>query len=431
MKRVGSHYVFQVKPMRVLILDGNENQAVASVRSLTRAGHRVSVGASAAWSKAGWSRYCHSSFTYTAPQQDAKAFITRIAEEAAREPGTLILPMTERTTLPLSLHREKVFAAGAKMVLPPHETVLRAFDKQETTRLAASLGIAVPQTTLISNISEARSVAESIHYPAVLKPRSSEEISESSRITATGPPAYARNAQEFAAAYEELSKRCSSALAQEFVEGEGAGYFALMREGQLRAEFAHRRIRDVRPTGSGSAVRASVQPDKRIREAALAILSALKWHGVAMVEFRQRADGTPVFLEVNGRFWNSLPLAVYAGADFPRMLAHMAEYGDVEPQMSYSEGVRCRWMLGDFRHLLEVMRGAPRGYAGRFPSRLRALVSFITPARGTFHDNFSLDDPLPELGDWVDFLFRRMPASLAKRASDRKDFNVERRYSHS
>ncbi|MGA9767717.1 MAG: ATP-grasp domain-containing protein [Blastocatellia bacterium] len=414
--------------MKVLILDGNENQAVASARSLARAGHAVAVGASTSWSKAGWSRYCRSSFTYAAPQEDTSAFVRSITEEAARFPGTLILPMTERTTLPLSSHRDALAAAGAKLVLPPHETILRAFDKQQTTRLAASLGINVPQTFPISDRTEARNVAESIQYPAVLKPRSSEEVSKASKVTATGAPAYARNPQEFMSAYDELSGRCSNVLAQEFVEGTGAGYFALMREGQLRAEFAHARLRDVRPTGSGSALRVSVQPDARMREAALAILKALNWHGVAMVEFRQRADGTPVFLEVNGRFWNSLALAVYAGVDFPAMLARMAEHGDVEPQMSYRSGVRCRWMLGDFRHLAEVMRGAPRGYTGRFPSRLRTLANFTIPVRGTCHDNFTLTDPLPELGDWIDFLFRRLPSGLA---TARKDLNVERRYSHS
>src|SRR5207253_3587624 len=127
---------------------------------------------------------------------------------------------------------------------------------------------------------------------------------------------------------------------------------------------AHRRIRDVRPTGSGSAVRESVAPEPGLREAALAILGSLRWRGVAMVEFRVKADGTPVFLEVNGRFWNSLPLAVYAGADFPALLAEMAERGDVEPRFDYRAGVRCRWLLGDFRHLLEVMRGKPAGFPG-------------------------------------------------------------------
>ena len=131
--------------MRILVLDGNENHAVASVRSLARAGHRVEVGASTSWSKAGWSRDAASRFIYPAPQQDALAFVHCIAEEASREPGTLVLPMTERTTLPLSLHRDVIYATGARLVLPPHETVRRAFDKQETTRLAQSLGVAVPR----------------------------------------------------------------------------------------------------------------------------------------------------------------------------------------------------------------------------------------------------------------------------------------------
>ena len=35
--------------MNVLVLDGNENQAVAATRSLARAGHDVHVGAETGW----------------------------------------------------------------------------------------------------------------------------------------------------------------------------------------------------------------------------------------------------------------------------------------------------------------------------------------------------------------------------------------------
>ncbi|HJZ69745.1 MAG TPA: hypothetical protein VKF81_16585, partial [Blastocatellia bacterium] len=212
---------------------------------------------------------------------------------------------------------------------------------------------------------------------------------------------------------------------------EGAGYFALMREGELRMEFAHRRIRDVRPTGSGSAVRASVAIDSRMREAALVILEALGWHGVAMVEFRIRPDGEPVFMEVNGRFWTSLALAVYAGADFPARLAEMAERGDVKPGAEYRTDVRCRWLLGDLRHLIEVWRGAPAGFAGNYPNRLRATAEFFLPVPGTYHDNFTLVDPMPEVGDWIDFFSRRLPARFKSRAQAREKLHVERRYSHS
>jgi len=406
--------------MRILVLDGNENQAVAAVRSLAQAGHAVEVGASASWSKAGWSRAAVRRFSYPAPQEDALAFVHCIAAVARRQPGTLVLPMTERTTLPLSLHRDVIYATGARMVLPPHEILLRAFDKQETTRLAAALGVSVPETLVITGLNEARRVAALLPYPVVLKPRSSEEVTAAGRVTATGAPLYARNGDEFITAYLSISRRCSAVLVQEFIEGAGTGYFALMNQGELRMEFAHRRIRDVRPTGSGSALRQSVRPDERVKTAALAILRALQWHGVAMVEFRQKADGTPVFMEVNGRFWNSLSLAVYAGADFPARLAELAERGEVEAKLDYRIGVKCRWLLGDFRHFIEVLRGAPRGYPGAFPSRLGTLAKICIPARGTLHDNFTRRDPLPELGDWLDFLLRRLPAGLKKNAARRE-----------
>ena len=398
--------------MKILVLDGNENQAVACVRSLARAGHSVSVGSSDKWSKAGWSRFAESSFIYPAPQVSAEAFVARIREETARVPGTLVLPVTERTTLPLSAYREEIFEAGGRLVLPSHETVMRAFDKSETTRLASSLGVAVPKTFYISSSAEARDIADSINYPAVIKARSSEQVSASGKVIATGAPLYARSAEELLAAVGLMNQRSHAALVQEYVEGTGAGYFALMREGELRAEFAHRRIRDVRPTGSGSAVRASAPVDPKMREAALAILKALRWHGVAMVEFRVRADGTPVFMEVNGRFWNSLPLSVYAGADFPALLAELAERGDAPVGSGYRMNVRCRWMVGDARHLIEVWRGAPAGYAGRYPGRLRTTLDFLKPVAGTYHDNFMMSDPMPELGDWLDFAFRRLPAQL-------------------
>lgn len=397
--------------MRILVLDGNQNQAVAAVRSLAAAGHTVWVGDSTSWNKAGWSRYAHETFRYPAPQRQAEAFVDRIAELVAAQapaPGlpTLVLPMTEATTLALSLHRERIFSAGGRLVLPAHEQVLRAFDKQQTTELAHSLGIAVPRTILVNNTQEAEDAARSLQYPVVLKPRASEELDREGNVKTGGRPRYASTPAEFQSAYSDISRRSSGVLVQQYVEGEGSGYFALMHHGELRAEFAHRRIRDVHPTGSGSAVRVSVEPAPEIRRASLAILEALGWHGVAMVEFRHQPGKPPVFMEVNGRFWNSLPLACYAGVDFPSRLAHMGEHGDVPPVRGYRTGVRCRWLLGDFRHLIEVWQGPPQGYPGHYPGRFTTLASVLTPVPGTVHDLFRWSDPLPELGDWLNLARR-------------------------
>jgi predicted ATP-grasp superfamily ATP-dependent carboligase len=388
--------------MNILVLDGNQNQAVASVRSLAHAGHTVFAAESSSWSKAGWSRACLGQTQYVSPRENIEAFLNDLSRFVGQHPGTLILPMTEATTLPVSERRDVLIAAGARLVLPDHEDLLRAFDKDETTRLAASLGVAVPETAVISNPRQASEVSQSLPYPVVLKPRVSEDF-QSGKLRPTGRPLYARNENEFNDAYNRISSRSPSVLVQEFVPGEGAGYFALMHHGELRAEFAHRRIRDVIPTGSGSALRVSVDLDPEIRRSSLAILSALRWHGVAMVEYRQISGHPPVFMEVNGRFWHSLVLACYAGVDFPALLAHMAEHGDVEPVLSYRRGVRCRWFLGDVRHLVDVWKGPPRGFPGRYPGRLQTLIDFLTPVWGTRHDLFQWKDPLPEAGDWLQF----------------------------
>jgi predicted ATP-grasp superfamily ATP-dependent carboligase len=392
--------------MRILVLDGNQNQAVAAVRSLADAGHEVLVGEANPWSKAGWSRLCKGSFQYPSPERDADGFLSRIAELASQHTGTLVLPMTEATTLPVSARRELLTSVGAHLVLPDHSDVMRAFNKDEMGRLASSLGVAVPNTVVVRNAEDANRAVTELKFPVVLKPRSSVESRSDGGIRITGRPRYAKDAQELLARYKDLTQICSEILVQEFVDGEGVGYFALMSRGELRAEFAHRRIRDVHPTGSGSALRMSAEPDPETKTASLAILAALRWHGVAMVEFRQVKGQPPVFMEVNGRFWNSLPLACYAGADFPAWLAELAEHGDIAAKPQFRSGVMCRWLLGDFRHLMEVMKGPPPGYPRAYPDRWRTLAAVLTPTPGVYHDNFQWRDPLPELGDWLNFAER-------------------------
>ncbi len=156
----------------------------------------VLVGEASSWSKAGWSRSCRGTFRYPDPHKDVTGFVARISEMAKQQPGTLLLPMTEATTLPLSAHRGVLVASGAKLVLPPHDDVLRAFNKEETVGLAASLGITVPKTTVVCSPDEAREACATIKFPAVLKPRSSVEAHPDGAMQITGRPRYAGNAEE-------------------------------------------------------------------------------------------------------------------------------------------------------------------------------------------------------------------------------------------
>src|SRR5258708_1960292 len=212
--------------MRILVLDGDQNQAVACVRSLARQGHIVEAGESRSWSKAGWSRDCSRSFQYTSPQTDPQGFISDVISEAKKDSRTLVLPMTETTTLLISSHRERFFAVNARLVLPSHSDLIRAVDKSQTTALAQLFGIAVPKTYTVSSADEVRDVSSRIQFPVVLKPRASQEQSREENMRATGRPSYARDVNELVNAFTEMCRHCSAMVIQEFVEGTGTGYFA-------------------------------------------------------------------------------------------------------------------------------------------------------------------------------------------------------------
>jgi hypothetical protein len=66
------------------------------------------------------------------------------------------------------------------------------------------------------------------------------------------------------------------------------------------------------------------------------------WNGVAMVEYRwDPATDRFYLMEMNLRFWGSIHLALFAGADFPKLLAD-AFFGKEFPEPSPRIGVRCR-----------------------------------------------------------------------------------------
>ena len=105
-------------------------------------------------------------------------------------------------------------------------------------------------------------------------------------------------------------------LVQEYISGFGVGFFALFDHGQPKRVFMHRRLREM-PISGGASTAACAYYDETLKEYGLRILSALQWHGVAMVEFkRQQSPDRLVLMEINPKFWGSVELALEAGVDF-------------------------------------------------------------------------------------------------------------------
>ena len=85
----------------------------------------------------------------------------------------------------------------------------------------------------------------------------------------------------------------------------------------------HRRIRERLVMGGPSTCAESVY-DSKLLDYGLRVLKNLKWHGVAMVEFKKDSiDGEFKLMEINPKFWGSLDLAIASGVDFPYLLYNM------------------------------------------------------------------------------------------------------------
>ncbi|HMA43560.1 MAG TPA: ATP-grasp domain-containing protein, partial [Gemmatimonadales bacterium] len=347
---------------------------------------------------AAWSRFARGRFLLAGETPAAFAALRQWASERG---VTMVLPLTERSCVLCNLERAAWEAAGIIVGSAPPDLLALAFDKARTFELARQAGVAIPPTRVPTSLAEARTAAAEIGYPCVVKSRFSNAW-DGARFLSDPGTSYVRHPGELDAAIAAHRQGGHWPLIQGFVPGQGKGVFALFESGHPVAWFAHERLRDVRPSGSGSSLRRSAPLEPRLLQPAERLLAAMAWHGPAMVEFRDDGVHPPALMEVNGRFWGSLQLAVSAGADFPRWWAAILRGQPVERRTSHATGVTVRWMWGDVKRFLYILAGAPPGYPGRYPTVLQGLRELLgRQPPGTRSEAWQPGDRWPAVGEWV------------------------------
>lgn len=394
--------------MSVLVTPGNLRSALAVTRSLGRQGIAVTVADDRRRSLAGASRYCREAIQVPSAGQSPEAFLGAIQREVERGRHRVLMP-TDDVALSLISEARSRFEGLAVLPFPGAEIVQIAHDKGALMSLAEDRGIPTPRSIVVREPADLERAMQHVGLPAVVKARVSRMAVGGQWRSGAGTH-YVHTPAELEAACRVVGETVPFPLVQEYVPGDGRGVFVLMNRGRLRAAFAHRRLREKPPSGGVSVLSESVALDPQVLEHAERILEALKWHGVAMVEFKRDArDGVSKLLEINGRFWGSLQLSVDAGVDFPYLLYRLAIAGDVEPVFTYATGARLRWWLGNVDWLLLRLRE---------PGRLRAVQEFLTPAGRTARGELlRADDPAPaalEVGQYLQAAFRGVTGRLAR-----------------
>jgi predicted ATP-grasp superfamily ATP-dependent carboligase len=391
----------------VLVTDGEERASLATVRSLGAAGHEVHVVGSRTRSLAGASRCAASSGVVPSPLEEPERFVRGVAEVVRDRAIEVVIPVTEAALLAALPHRAQL--GDAVVPFPTLEAFREISDKARVLEVAREIGIHVPdQFILMAPQERSLLVPKRLEFPLVVKPSRSVAPDGSGSIKLTVHHAADRRALN--TALDALPPSAYPLLLQQRVQGPGTGVFLLIWGGELVAAFAHRRIREKPPGGGVSVYRESIALDTDYLEKSRALLDRFDWEGVAMVEFKMDdATGTPYLMEVNGRLWGSLQLAVDAGVDFPDLLVRAA-LGEIgKPVLQYRVGVRSRWWWGDVDQLLIRLRhgsstpGVDPADAGRW----RALREFLSVRRVDREEILRLHDPRPFLRESINWLRRR------------------------
>ncbi len=310
-----------------------------------------------------YSRYCSESYVIPDPEKRERAFMNSLM--------TLVKSGKYDVLLPVGWH-PNYYAAKAKAVLEQYthvpiasrESMEVAANKDLTMAFAKKIGVDVPATQQPKNEGDVDEICRNAEFPLVIK-----------GSTSAGHVHYARNSEELKAYYRTIPD--PRPIIQEYVKGYGCGFFALYDHGKCVAAFMHKRIREY-PVSGGPSVAARAYYSEELKRQGLKLLDSLKWHGVAMVEFKHDVEsGRYRLMEVNPKFWGSLELAIEAGVDFPYLAYQLAKGEEFDPVFDYDRSARFRWPFpGEL--LYDLSQRRIRGFVGDFFDRHYADDVYLT-----------------------------------------------------
>ena len=342
--------------MAIGVSDSHTKHGLAAVRALRDS---VIAASPLKTNPTAFSRFVRGKIRHDAYPPE-NAFLEMVA--ALEKKCDLFLPIGYWSNIYASRFQNKI---EMSFLPAPKRAMETASNKIQLVRFAKRRRIPMPKTATIRKPGDSAAVN---FFPCAVK----------SPMELMGKKVeYASNREELEALLKGRLK-LGPQLVQEKLSGPGKGFFALYDRGELKAFFMHERIREY-PAQGGVSSFAKSSFDAALFEHGRKLLDSLKWHGVAMVEFK---DGR--LLEVNPKFWGSLDLAISSGVNFPRMYIDLASGKDVS--FNGYKYARFQWLLPEELWRIRTARGRLRA-AGQM------LSTLFNPR--VKKDICKLSDPLP------------------------------------
>ncbi|MCU4926992.1 carboxylate--amine ligase [Halobacteria archaeon AArc-dxtr1] len=383
----------------VLVPGVTAPSSVSCLRSLNPRGVRTIVGSESPTTPAAASRHCDAFVQVPDPGASLSAYGDALLSVARREDVTTIIPVREEDVHVLAANRD-AFAEIVETPWPDMETLGRVQDRVKLFEAAEEAGIETPKTAPLTEWDDWSD-------ETIIKPRytlaSPEFLGPDADLSDIGTTVY-----------NEPGKRPSAAgyrdrwghvpLVQEYLsDPREFGFFALYDHGEPVATFQHCQQRGYKYCGGPSSYRESVDIPA-LETAGRSLLDELEWHGLAMVEFlRDPETGAFKLMEINPRFWSSLPFTVRAGVDFPRYYWELATDQPISFSGEYDVGIGGHLLRGELCHLHSILTEEyPLVERPSFAGALRDVATSL--ARNPRFDYATIDDPVPFIQDGLNSL---------------------------
>ena len=379
---------------RVLVLGEDTRSFLGTIRSFGRAGFAVDVGWVDYRNPALASRYIQEVVPIPIYTPDSKAWLNELNRLVRERDYDFIVGCHDAQVLPLQYHRTEL-EHPERYALIPENAFSVSFNKQLTYELAYRLGIPVPAQRIAHSQADIAAAMSEWQCDLYIKPVRSTDIDNVAHQNAVIRVDHLTPIPAF-----DDETLAEGLLVQQTVLGKGVGVELLAKEGTILTAFQHERVHEP-PIGGGSSYRRSVALNQGMLNAARKLMQALAYTGVAMVEFKYDANTDKWWLmEINGRFWGSLPLTIASGLNFPLYWYQMLRQGREEFPQQYQKNIYCRNWSADRYWFIRNLR------VRRINKHLLTipLISVIGEARHVIlgrerSDTFVWDDPQPAIAE--------------------------------
>ncbi len=363
---------------------GGDYRGLGIVRSLGRHGIPVWVLTDEHFIAA-MSRYAARHLPWPARSEaDQLQHLLRLCAEH-RLAGWMLFPTGDEAAVLIARHH-KTLAESFRLTTPPWEMMRRAYDKRQTYRLAAELGMPYPWTRYPRSREEV--AALDCAFPVILKPAFK---SDPNRFT-NDKAWLVSSREELLALYDQALSFVDPdvVMIQELIPGGGEAQFsyaALCNDGRVAASLVARRLRQYPLDFGRSSSYVETVELPAVEELSRRLLAAIRFNGLIEVEFkRDPRDGRFKLLDLNARIWGWHTLGARAGVDFPWLLWRMT-MGETISEVRARAGVRWVRMVTDLPAVFKAMRRGILSPAAYLRS-LRGPIEFAI---------FSASDPMPGL----------------------------------